>query len=341
MGYLNPLMANGQSAMNAHPHLCLVSNQPVPSLTPLLDPGLNGGQVLLLAAPDRQQHARWLQQALASQGIAAQLQALQSGYDLPALRADFAKLAARYPTGVTANITGGSKLMTIAAWEAFDRPGDRLYYVDIREDQITWLRPAGRPVQAIADRVRLDTYFAALGQGFRNGVLPLRQALRGDTFDQLRQRARRLAQHAQPSKGDSQGGYWLEELVFEEIRRLAETDKKIHDVARQFVLSNGGDHDTRLENEIDVAVLRDNTLYLAECKTGSAGVGPAAMKALFKLAQLRESLGGLRGRGLFVSSERVSSVVHERGRQLGIRVIDRPGLQNLSAELRQALHTPW
>lgn len=327
--------------MTAPRHLCLVSNQPVPSLTPLLDPQLKVEQVTLVAAPERKLHAQWLLNALARHRIIADIEMLGDGYDLPGLRRDFARLAQRFPQGVIANITGGSKPMTIAAWETFDRAVDRLYYVDIHHDRVDWLRPAGLASLQVADRIHMETYFAALGQAFRKGSQPHRAALTELGYARLSQQARHLATRVGPTRTDKvTGGYWLEELVFEELRRLALQDRKIQDVARQFVLTNGAGHDERLENEIDVAVLRDNTLYLAECKTGAAGVGPAAMKALFKLAQLRETLGGLRGRGIFVSSEIVSTVVHARGRQLGIEVIDRPRLCDLPAHLKQALVGP-
>lgn len=327
--------------MSAPRHLCLVSNQPVPSLTPLIDPALAVRRVSLVAAPDRKRHADWLKAALARHDIDADIAVLQDGYDLVLLRQDFAGIAQRHPEGVIANITGGTKLMTIAAWEVFNRPADRLYYVDLKHDRVDWLRPLGLASIPVADQMRLETYITALGLVIRRDTPPQRQALESARHDALQKRANQLSQHKEASQTDkSAGGYWLEELVFEHARRLARSDRKIQDVARQFVLSNNGEPQERLENEIDVAILRDNTLYLAECKTGAAGVGAQAMTALFKLAQLSDALGGLRGRGLFISSEKVSRAVRARGRQLGIEVIDRPQLNDLSAALRRALTAP-
>ena len=319
-------------------HLCLVSNQPVPSLTPLIDPKLGVTHATLIAAPDRKLNAEWLKIALTKHGIQSDLILLRDGYNLPTLRKEFAGIAARHPAGVTVNLTGGTKLMTLAAWEAFNRAEDRLYYVHVRHDRIDWLHPADLPTHAISDRVKLDVYLAAHGLELLEPGLQ-RQAIAPAHYQNLHTRALKMHALRGPSRTHAAaGGGWLEELVFEEIRRLAEEDNKIHDVARQFRINYGMHYQGRLSSELDVACLRDNTLYLIECKTGQAGVGGNAISALFKLAELSDTLGGMRGRGIFVSTEAVSVEVHQRARQLGIVAIDRPCLADLPRHLRQALN---
>ena len=323
--------------MTVNPHLCLVSNQPVPSLTPLIDPKLGVTHATLVAAPDRKLHAEWLKTALVRHGIGSELILLRDGYHLPRLREDFAAIAARFPTGATVNLTGGTKLMTLAAWDAFTRPQDRLYYVHIGHDRIDWLHPAGQAAHPISDRVKLDVYLAAHGLDLLPPG-PQRQAMSTADHQNLRNRAHKLHRQKGPSRTlAAVGGGWLEELVFEEIRRLAEQDVKIHDVARQFRINYGDVYQRRLISELDVACLRDNTLYLIECKTGQSGVGANAATALFKLAELSDTLGGVRGRGLFVSTEIVSTDLHQRARQLGLSIIDRPCLIDLPGHLGRAL----
>jgi hypothetical protein len=323
--------------MTAKHHLCLVSNQPVPSLTPLVDPKLGITHVTLVAEPDRKLHADWLKTALLQHGIQSDLILLRDGYHLPQLREDFSAIAARFPAGATVNLTGGTKLMTLAAWDAFTRAQDRLYYVHIGHDRIDWLHPAGQASLPVSDRVKLDIYLAAHGLELLTPG-PRRQALPPKHYQALHARALQLHHQTGPSYTDSvAGGGWLEELVFEEVRRLAEQDNKIHDVARQFRINYGAQFQNKLVSELDIACLRDNTLYLIECKTGQAGVGASASTALFKLAELSDTLGGVRGRGIFVSTESVSPALHARGRQLGIKIIDRPNLNDLPGHLSRAL----
>lgn len=321
----------------SQPHLVFVSDQPVPSLTPLIDPAVGAREAILVHAPERRDHALWLQAALARHAVSAQLHPLRDGYDLAGLREELRDLAARHPQGVIANITGGTKLMTIAAWECFNREGDRLYYIDIRHDSLRWLRPEA-PEQPVADRVQLETYLLAHGRRISPQQPLRRDALEPSRLQLARQQALHLARSER--KHASEGGQWLEDLVFAEALDLKRSDRKVQDVARQFRLEQSGKGQADIQNEIDVAILRNNTLHLIECKTGRAGRGGEAAKALYKLAQLVEDLGGLRGRGIFVTTESLSAPLCARARQLRIAIIDRSALSDLSRALQLSLISP-
>lgn len=315
-------------------HICFVSDQPVPSLTPLLDPALAVREVMLVHAPERTAHAGWLAAALRTEGLSVKYTRLSDGYDLSSLRREMQALADRHPQGVIANITGGTKPMALAAWEVFDRPGDRLYYVDIRHDSIRWLRPEG-PGQPVADRIRLETYVIAHGLRIDPQQPAGRAPPQPDRVAAARRTAHTLARAR--ARHISEGGQWLEELVFAEVLALGAQDGKLQDVARQIVIHNAAHDDDCIRNEIDVAILRDNTLHIVECKTGQAGRGRAAADAIYKLAQLVDRLGGLRGRGIFVSTETVSGPVKARAQQMRIAVIDRHALLDLRRALALTL----
>ena len=55
-----------------------------------------------------------------------------------------------------------------------------------------------------------------------------------------------------------------------------------------------------LANELDVVVLRDNALYLIECKAGKK-FPEQADNYTTKLDSLRDTLGGMKGKGLLIS----------------------------------------
>ncbi|MCX7897144.1 MAG: DUF1887 family CARF protein [Rhodocyclaceae bacterium] len=317
-------------------HLVLVSDQPTPSLAPLLDPAIGAQAAILAHAPERARHARWLAGVLARQGVPCTLWPLQDGFDLEATRADFAALAQRYAEGLAVNVTGGAKPMTIAAWETFARAQDRVYYIDIRRDCVRWLRPT-LPETPLADCMKLDLYIPA--HGLRVAPhRPLRRQM--PTAERLAQARALLEDVARAcSRYVSEGGDWLEELVFAEVAAIARADAKIQDYARQFVIDDDGEAGARVENEIDVCVLRDNTLYLIECKTGQSGRGGAASDALYKLAQQVHALGGLRGRGIFVTSESLSPQLRARAQALRITPVERAHLRALRATLAHALQT--
>lgn len=367
-----------------HPvHVCLVSNQPVPSLAPLIDPALEVEQAVLVAAPERRQEADWLQQAVARYQVASEVVPLADGYDLPSIREGLEALRERLGVGPAVNLTGGTKLMTLAAWEVFNRPEDALYYVQIKDDRIDWLRPADRPGQAVGERLRLEPYLLAHGARCRADMPPLRHPLprerrrlaeemardrrlpyrltglaakwRGDARPRKGTLAHRLHQAGllvaateddQAGQGPAKavaafaGGAWLEELVHSTIERLRSQDPLIHDLARQFVIRRGTEA-SPLDNEVDVACLRDNTLYLVECKSGRREIqGEAGQENLRKLAHLRDRFGGLRGRCMLVSRYPLSAQLEERARELRVDVLVPDGGEGLARGLEEWLQQP-
>ncbi|WP_031431977.1 Card1-like endonuclease domain-containing protein [Methylomicrobium agile] len=72
-------------------------------------------------------------------------------------------LLAQYPDGgIALNATGGTKLMSIAAYEAFRSCELPIYYIHPEQDRLLWLSP-GKPAQDLADCLRLKDYLMAYG----------------------------------------------------------------------------------------------------------------------------------------------------------------------------------
>ncbi|MGC9457853.1 MAG: Card1-like endonuclease domain-containing protein [Halothiobacillaceae bacterium] len=142
-------------------HLALVSHHPMPTLGPLLDPGLGCQKAILVAGREREQHA-WHQAAvLERHGLAVQVETVRSAYDLTKLRQDLALLLPAEEEAAI-NVTGGSKLMSIAAHMAAEELGHAAYYIHLHEDSVLWLN-RDWPAHAIADRVGLVDYLRAIG----------------------------------------------------------------------------------------------------------------------------------------------------------------------------------
>ena len=94
-------------------------------------------------------------------------------------------------------------------------------------------------------------------------------------------------------------------------------------------------------NEIDVACLAENRLYLVECKTrtwsGQGASGPAA-NALYRLDTLGDLLGGLQARAMLVSYREVPAHVQRRAADLRVQVCAGGRLGELAADLRDWLN---
>lgn len=108
-------------------------------------------------------------------------------------------------------------------------------------------------------------------------------------------------------------GGWLERWLFREILRIVGPGK-LQDAACGLRIST----DAGVENELDVAVLRDNALYFAECKGyARPGVGNETLFKLHSLTEQRE----LHAHGLILSTRAPTVAEALRADNLSLLII--------------------
>ncbi|MBK5275583.1 MAG: DUF1887 family protein [Desulfuromonadales bacterium] len=91
-----------------------------------------------------------------------------------------------------------------------------------------------------------------------------------------------------------------------------------------------------VKNEIDVAFLADNRLYLIECKTKNFEYKQSdANEVLYKLDTLRDYLGGKEARAMFISYNRIPAIHKKRAEELKIRICEGNAIGNIDAGVRE------
>ncbi|MGH8557189.1 MAG: hypothetical protein ACRESZ_06945 [Methylococcales bacterium] len=83
------------------------------------------------------------------------------------------------------NVTGGTKPMAIAAYQAFIAAGKPIYYVHPEQDRLIRLHPSGQAARDLENRLKLEPFFLAHG-----ALLKARNAafgVRDDLFDVCRE----------------------------------------------------------------------------------------------------------------------------------------------------------
>ena len=121
-------------------HVCLVSQQATPNLASALDKTLAPKQVLLVVSSDMKQRAQWLEGVLNRHGIGTDRMAIANAYDYHAISEQITNwLAEREDQDIALNITGGTKVMAMAAQEAFRLAEKPIYYINPEDDSILWL----------------------------------------------------------------------------------------------------------------------------------------------------------------------------------------------------------
>lgn len=146
-------------------HLCLVSAQVTPNLTPLIDPAVRPEQVILAVSADMRQRADWLEQVIRPRGIKVSRWAIDDPYDIEHTREQIEELLLAHPDhqSLLLNATGGTKPMSIAAYEVFRRENLPIFYVHPEKDRLIWLHPEHREAIDLADRLKLEEFLAVHG----------------------------------------------------------------------------------------------------------------------------------------------------------------------------------
>jgi hypothetical protein len=364
-------------------HLLLISAQAVPNLTPVLDRAFAPEGVILAVSPDMAERADWIEAVLRPRGVGVERCPIDDAWDLERTRDQLLDLMAeREGQDIALNATGGTKPMSIAAYEIFRQFDQPIFYVHPEQDRIIWLHPADRPTHALEDRIRLDAFFQAHGARVVNcaeksGVPPELRELTAELIaDNARlqrplaslnwlasQAERRLQVNLDPGhrhpdlldlidrfgeldllelRGDTLrfadeaarfyvNGGWFEEHVYSELFNLRSEIKGFQDLGRSIEVARQGPRG-EIPNELDVAFLADNRLYLIECKTRnwrSNFAASAGADASYRLDALGDILGGLQARSMLISYYDLIPEDHQRARAMGIHTCAGRGVQRL------------
>ena len=339
--------------MTIDTHLILVSAQAVPNITPVMDERFKPKNVVLLVSPDMANRAEWLEQIYIKRGIKSRRWLIKDAYDIDHIRDRIYELLTEYEAGGLAlNATGGTKPMSIAAYEEFRELERPIFYVHPEEDRVIWLHPSKQAGQDLADRIKLPEFLQAYGatvtaQGETFGVPADDRELTEEIITRIAYYSKALgalnylAQQATGSLKvelnpqqmndyildlihlfskhkrlsiDKQtltfpteearfyvNGGWLEQHVWGQCLNIKK-ESGIQDIGRSVQVKRL--HQGRpVRNELDITFLKDNRLYIIECKTKrfSAKDQGGGADTLYKLDTLKDLLGGLQAKAMLIS----------------------------------------
>ena len=372
--------------LNAKVHILLVSAQAAPNLLPTLDPDIKPREAILLVSEKMKPRADALENVLREAQVKTSRVVLDDEHDFSRLEEVLLDVAAqRENDSLALNVTGGTKLMALAAQSVASEAGWEVFYVDVDTDEVILLsRPPQR--KKLAASLRLNHYLRGYGYHIEKSVQPPRYDRKYDDLlltlitqvgsleeplgwlNWLAQEAEDKRQlHVGLSKkqldsrkfdalirnfeeadvlrveGDSlrfsgeselaftKGG-WLEQHVFRTICAMSE-ELGIRDKAVSLVVED----DTGVKNELDVAFIARNRLFVIECKTARMDKSRAAKAndTLFKLAEICRRVGGLGTRGLLASYRKLGDPERRLAKALNIEVVCGSELSRLNARLNR------
>jgi hypothetical protein len=375
-------------------HICLVSQQAAANLLPALDPALKPEKIVLVVTAKMQRQASHLTAVLKENAIQPELLQLRHEQDFHQIENELRELAARLEgSAVTLNITGGTKLMSVAAQSVAQARGWHMFYVDADTDRAIWLGQDQTPPHPLQDKLKLRHYLRSYGfeltsKPNRSQASTAQQLLTQTLVEQVGSLEasisvlNALAQDAENrrSQGVSMNEWQrdsrsLDVLLryFEDAQALTVTGAGIQfasEAARDFV--KGGwlelhtiqavhqvtgplgirdkamglevqDVATQTRNELDIAFMARNRLFVIECKTaridrpqgqGDRNAPPKANDTLFKLAENCRRIGGLGTRGMLVSYRKLHEPEMKLAKALGIEVVAGNDIARLPEKLK-------
>jgi hypothetical protein len=362
----------------------LVSDQAAANLLPALDPAMKPKEAVLLVSQKMTAKGNALQAVLKEVGIQTHVVRLPDEHNMSALETILMEVATqREGQSLALNVTGGNKLMALAAQAVSQAAGWPAFYVDVDTDQVIWLDKT-RPAQALTQQLRLRHYLRGYGYTLGEGIDRPQpnaawQSLLQDLIinvgsleegigqlNHLSQEAQRSLrvnlsprqrdhhgldallrkfEHAQVLKrqGDAvvfpteaarsfANGGWIEHHVYQTVCQVT-GDLAIRDKAANLQVMDANGQ----PNEIDVAFLARNRLFMIECKTARMNHADdlKANDTLYKLKENCTRIGGLGTRGMLATYRPLRESEMRLAKALHIDVVAGRDLGRLSERLKQ------
>ena len=212
---------------------------------------------------------------------------------LDALRAEQLSGSVEY----VVNITGGTKTMSLAVHEYFCQFNASFVYVPIGKN--SYYDFSTDQTHSLDYRVSLNEYFTLYGLAYDYDNDLICDAQRPfNLFNEQKMsnfyltKELRYAQKAlRPELRRYLGGEWFEEYVYLRIKR--DFNLRDEDIAKSVKICRLSS--TSNDNELDVVFVRDNALYVIECKVSMTGYGKEPKSVvdeyLYKLAAISKDFG--------------------------------------------------
>jgi hypothetical protein len=146
-------------------HVCLISAQPIPNLLPLLLE--RPKKAIFLVSPEMNDQTERLKRVVQPHGIAVDCRATPA-YDFNAVSKICEDILKNHDDdqgdgAIVLNVTGGTKIAALAAFQVFYFSNRRIVYLDTSHNRLMDLAPANRSVPVEDNLIKVRDYLTAYG----------------------------------------------------------------------------------------------------------------------------------------------------------------------------------
>lgn len=328
---------------------CLVSRQSMANVLPVFM--YKPQQAVLFSTPEEKKSADNLEKLFLSKSIKVKRINNLDAYNY--LKFKEAVKQSLYETEGTVwlNVTGGTKLMALAAYEVFIENNKNIIYCDTEHKIIISLFPESKIEKLNAD-LTIKDYLLSYGYTIKEikdisivkKFYPLfefieQQYLTNEFINLFKEIREKLSQNLTKitiySKNKNfkfSKNYDIYSFNFNDFSiKLNSNEFKTGDWLEYYIFYVLKEKyklnpltgvkivsEENVENEIDVLVIKDYKLYNYSCKSGKSD----NQYDLFQLDTLRNIISGTFGKGIFVTTKKNSERFLERAKELKIKIID-------------------
>lgn len=154
-------------------HFCLISGQAAPNLLPILDTEFKPKKAIFIVSKKMKKQAEHLAKVFIANQVKVEQVNLEDEYSFAKTSEQLLSLVEQYEDeNVALNVTGGLKLISIAAADAFNLIGKPIFYIETenhneiiflsKDENKEWI--ANKPLNT---NITLSTYLAAYGKGIK------------------------------------------------------------------------------------------------------------------------------------------------------------------------------
>lgn len=121
-------------------HFCLVSGQAAPNLLPILDTQFKPKEAVFIVSKKMKQKAEFLAKTFKDQNVKTTLFELTDEFNFSKMEEELIELVSQYEDkNIALNVTGGTKLISIAAEHAFTLIEKPIFYIDTESNRIVFI----------------------------------------------------------------------------------------------------------------------------------------------------------------------------------------------------------
>lgn len=195
------------------------------------------------------------------------------------------------------NLTGGTKIMSLIVYDFFRKLNSSFFYIPIGKN--TYCNIEEENMHALQYRISLREYFTLYGLHYECDNALLKEAKTTFQFFEKQKKQKFYLSgeikksHQAETATDKKyyAGEWFEEYTYLRIKK--ELNLREQDIAMSLKIYREDAQNN--DNEIDVAFMYENTLYIIECKVSMLGYGKKPQQTieefLYKLAAISKDFG--------------------------------------------------